>query len=576
MTVRGLRSGILAVVVASGTALAEAPAALDRVPADAAVVASIRNLQEFHDNIMGLKQILPALDIDLGDAEAMMGADGLNANGSIALALFGGEGGLDLGNDATMVMVVPVSDYGALVSGFGGDPAAGVAEVQVHGETVFAKDLGGGYAAIGPSLDLVEGFDGEPGHMKAQETRCGAAGARVGDEADTFIVADVSAFEPMIRAKFAEMKQTMQMMAQMAGPQGEQMATTAAAMEQMTDAFLRDASVGFVGIDFSGEGIALDFGTQFKEGSPAAGYFQAEGDASTLLGRVPAGKYLFAVSMDTSSPGMRRLAAKANEISMKLNPAAEGMEDVMNPGWFLERSDGFAAVMGQPPSLFGGVLSKLSYYIATEDPAGFVGAYRDAQAKMNDQTVNGLTFLTNYQPESAEINGTAVDSWSLQMKADPSVPGALQQQQGLMMIFGPQMGPSGYTAQVDNGVIFTLSQDTPLMASALEAAATGNGVGADAGLMAVATHLHPNSTFVMYWNVDNILDMVSGVMAMAGQQLPFQAPENLKPIGIGATTDGGGLGARVFLPMDVIKFFGDMASVAQDGMGPEGGERPRF
>ena len=575
MSVLGLRSGILAVVVASGTALAAAPAALDRVPADAAVVASIRNLQEFHDNIEGLKQLLPALDVDLGEVEAMLGSDGLNANGSIALVVFGGEGGLDFENEPSMVMVLPVSDYGALVSGFGGDAGAALAEVEIHGAPAFAKNLGGGYAAVGMTRELVEGFDGAAGQMKAHEARYGAAGARIGDGADTFIVADVAAFEPVIREGITEMKNNMQMMAQMAGPQGEQMVATATALEHLADSFLRDASVGFIGIDFSPAGIALDFGTQFTEGSPAAGFFQASGDASALLGRVPASKYLFAMGMDTSSPGLRSLMAKANEFSMKMNPGAADMGGAMNPAWFLDRADGFAAVMGQPPSIFGGVLSKFSYYVATSDPAGLVGAYRETQAKMNDKTVNGLTFLTSYQPEAAEINGTTVDSWSLQMKADPTVPGAMQQQQGLMMIFGPQMGPSGYTAQVDNGVIFTMSQDTPLMTSALEAAATGNGVGADAGLKAVGEHLHPNSSFVMYWNIDNIMDLVSGLMAMGGQQMPFQAPDDLKPIGIGATTDGGGLGARVFVPMDVITFFGDVAAAAQGGAAP-GGERPRF
>ena len=96
-----------------------------------------------------------------------------------------------------------------------------------------------------------------------------------------------------------------------------------------------------------------------------------------------------------------------------------------------------------------------------------------------------MTFSTSYQAGAAEINGTTVDSWAMQMKADPTVPGAMQQQQASDDDLRPADGPERVRRPGrQDGVIYTMSQDTPLMTKALEAAAQGNGVGADAGIQA--------------------------------------------------------------------------------------------
>ena len=567
--------GICLMTLLAGTAAAEMPAALDRVPADAAVIASVKNLKNFKDSITTLGEIIPDLGDNMGMADLMLGLPGLNAEGSVAMAMMSVDEGLDFDDDGPMIMIVPVTDYSTLVTGLGGQPSGGIDEFNMHGTVLFSKDIGGGFAAISPMNELLSGFDGKAGQLEAHSARVGKTGQRIGDDSDAFIIFDIEALRPMIEGQLEEMGQKVEMLAAMAGgAQAEQMQGNIEIAEVMGAAFLRDAQVAMIGLSVGDPGIGIDIGAQFKDGSELSGYFQANGNAPSLLKRLPSEKYLFAFAVDTSAESTGKLLAKLNELALEHTPDAAKMGGA-NPNWLFDHSDGMAMVFGQPASLMGGMLTKTAVFAATNNPQGLVDAHKELSAQLNGQSTQGMTFNTSYQENATEINGTTVDSWTISFKADPNVPGAMQQQQAMMMAFGPTMGPSGFTAPAESGVIFTFSQDATLMTNALSAAKAGDGLGNDAGIASVAEYLPDNASAVVFIGVANIIDVVGNFAAMMGQPLQIDVPDDLKPIGIGNTTSDGGIRTRMFIPTDVISAFAQLQKMGQGG-GGDGGEKPRF
>lgn len=558
----------------AGTAAAEMPAALDRVPADAAVIAAVKNLKDFKDSMMTLAEILPDLEANMMMADMMLGIPGLNPEGSVALALMSTDEGLDFDEDGPIIMIVPITDYKTLITGLGAEPTGGIDEISMQGTTLFSKDLGGGFAAISPINELLASFDGAGGNLAAHNARIGKTGQRIGDDSDAFIIADIEALRPMIEGGLEQYAQMA--MAMTGGAQAEQMKGQIEMTQVMAAAFVRDAQVAMFGLSIGDAGVGIDIGAQFKDGSELSGYFQADGNAAALLKRLPSEKYLFAIAADTSAESTGKLLAKLNELSMKYSPEAAKM-DGLDPALFFEKADGIAMVFGQPVSLMGSMFSKIAIYAAAKDPQVLTDGCSEMIASLNGQSMQGMTFNTSYQKDATEINGTSIDSWTFSFKADPDVPGALNLQPAIMMAFGPTMGPSGFIARAGDGVVITLSQDATLMTKALDAAKNGNGLGADAGMSNVAEHLPANSSSVMFISVGNIIDTVASVKAMMGAPLQIEVPDDLQPIGIGSTTSDGGVRSRLFVPTDVLE---TLAQFKQVGGDPEadadGGKKLRY
>jgi hypothetical protein len=168
------------------------------------------------------------------------------------------------------------------------------------------------------------------------------------------------------------------------------------------------------------------------------------------------------------------------------------------------------------------------------------------------------------------------------MEIDPNAPTAMQAQQVQMMMFGAQGGPGGFLATIDKGVVMTMSQNTPLMTSALESALGKKGLGDNADVKSAGDRLPADRTFELFIGVRAIIDMVGGFVP----GLAEKAPATLPPIALGAVTSDGGTHLRIYVPVQVIKTLKSLG----DGMGgqegegekeeppakDEGGKAPRF
>jgi hypothetical protein len=199
---------------------------------------------------------------------------------------------------------------------------------------------------------------------------------------------------------------------------------------------------------------------------------------------------------------------------------------------------------------------------------------------MSGKDMNGIKMNVDYKPESVDVAGVKADVWTATINADQNDPMAAQVNQMMTMMFG-QGGLSGMSAAVDNGVVSTLSQNSPLFTKAIEAAKSGKGLADDEQIKMVQKQLPENRTFEMYLGTKSILDAVSGFMAMMGGGADFKVPAKVSPVGMAASTDSGGLDFRLFVPADVLKTISEigqsMKGGGEDGDAAPagGGEKPK-
>jgi hypothetical protein len=584
-----LSAGFLLAFAGLNPALADVPAAMDRVPTNAAMIVTIRDMEQFRARAEDLAKVLHA-PIDKDDeknpvnmTKKLLAADGLDKHGSLAVAVMPDkEGKVDLDQkEGPVVIVIPVKDYAAFAKGLGATETTGIASIKVDDKPAFTKDLGGGFAAMSPHKDLLEAFDGKAGNTAKHKTSLGKSGQQIADTSDLMFVVSVEGMKAQLEQGVSELKENMKMGAAMAQQGAEQVQVMTDLIATLADAFVRDAQVGVVGLGLGEKGVSLDFGAQYKEGTPSAKLLSHTGNASKFLARVPNQAFLFAVSMDLSSPAIKQVVKDMTEAASKA-----GGKDVGGLGSFtalkktIDKVDGTAMMMGASPAGIMGLFANTCTFISTSDPAGYVKASRDALKEMDGKEVNGLKAKVEVKPEDVEISGVKADTWTLTLTpGDQNDPSAAQVQMMMPMLFGGN-GPGGMTAPVEGGVVQTLSSNTPLFTKALDAAKTGKGLSEDESVKDVQKSLPANRTFEVFLGTKSILDAVSAAMGMFGGGVDLKVPAKVSHVGLGASTEGGGIDFRVFVPADVIKTVaGVVESVKGEGEGADdkapAGDKPK-
>lgn len=606
----------LALAAGGPLALADIPPALDRLPTNAGVVVSIPNIQKLQD---AMKVMQDTFQIDPQQATMGVGQDvlngaGVNKGGSMAIALVfpnddakdgaedkdGDKDGDDAngddqdGDDADrgmgsddqplMFVVVPVSDYKAFVTGFKGDPSAKIAELHTENQDLYAKDIGGGYAALSEGSDALMIFDGKAGSLPTYKALLGKTGASLAESSDLMVFANIQILGPKIKEGMAGVRQQMAMMGQ------DNAGAASGFMQAFGDAMTTDGQAAMFGMDMEPEGLRLETAASFKDGSPTAGMLQTAGKASGLLGSLPAASqgFLFAGAFDSSVPALRKILETYATPEIKAAMAAAEGESWMS---WVKQSDGAAGIIGTSPALMGGpgFFVNTMLYAKSANPAGLIEQFKQSMTTANGKTENGVTLSTSYKAGASKVGGASVDEWNVGMKMDPNSPAAQQSQMVMVTLFGPKGSPSGYVAQAKSGVVMTMSKNSALMESALNAAdGKGDNFGSDAGVKAVAARLPEGRSFEVYVGVKDILNMVMPFAAMFGAgPLNVDIPADLAPIGMGGTTSNGTLRITTFMPTAVMKTFaalsqelngagaGDGAD-GEDQEEPQGGGRPRF
>jgi hypothetical protein len=548
----------LAMAMLAPMAAAQVPPAADRAPADAHIVGVIKNLERFSGQVRGLAERLRLPEdaiSQLGEMNRMLAMPGLNAAGSAAFVVLPGEDE----DDQRMVMILPVNDLQAMVRELGGEPGPGVNEVEIEGNTMYLKNIDGGFVVAGDDHDAVEAFQPASGSAQRFQQMLGQSGRSLAERSEMYFIANIPAMAPRLRQGLQRGMEQAEMMAMMAG--GAQQPNLQA-IQAFADDFLNEAQSAVLGLNIAEAGLSMGMAAQFKEGTQMAGYFREKGNASRLLNALPNQPYLVALAIDSSKPGVKQFFQRLST----MNPdSAPGMGPIQIAE-LVERTDGIGFFWGTTPALMGGLFLNTVAYYSTSDPAGLIQQTRQAMERLNRQTINDITFTTSYNENAERVGDRQVDTWSMRMQADPTKPGGQQMAQMQMMIFG-HSGPGGYMARLDNGVVMTYSKNKNLLEQSIAAARNDNeGLSQEAGIRAVATNLPEGTTAAGYIGIRNILELAIGFMGMMGGGPAVDVPENMPPIGFGLVTDAGGAHGQLFIPMAVMEAIRDMA----DSMG--GGE----
>ncbi len=560
-------------------ALAGLPGAIDRMPNDALAVISIRSVSELKADLDKMGDKLPQLKQALseGPMGMILAMPGMNPEGSVAAAFVGKTFDMN-GDHPAMVAVIPVTDAKKFFESVGATATGDTYTADFDGNPAHMKDIGGGFVAMAPTAELLAGFDGKPGKGAAHAKRLGSSGSSLADTADVLVFADLAKLKPMIDQGVAQMKQQMEMVAMMAGPQGEQMTQMGSMIESVANLLTAEGDLAIMGTTITGAGISFDAGAQFKEGTESFKAMQVKGDSMGALTRIPNVPYLFAMSADTSNATIKSF--------LNTMASLQGQNaSFMPPAEMMNKLDGMSFVLGTSPALMGGGLFANSVvFQQTKDAKGLLSATKDMMSKMNNSSANGFKISTSYKDADSTIGGTQVDSWSVRMSVDPNDPNAMMAQQGMqamMMIWGATGGPSGYYAPTASGVVQTLSKNSMLMEKALQVAGEGNGLGSDKILAGTAGQLPKDRSAEVYVGVGEIIKTAAGFAAMMGMSMDLSVPENLAPIGMSISTTGGAASTRFFVPMDVITTISDIQKQMQGDMGgeadeAEGGAKPRY
>ncbi len=568
-----MSAGLLAVLAGLNITVADVNKALDRVPGNAALVAAVKDMagvQAKFENFLTSMGAPMDEENPAAQLKQLLSTPGVDSKGSLAMAIMpDAEGGLDFESDPHFVVLVPVTDYQAFIKGMGGEAGGDITAITINGEEGFVKNLGDGYVVMSPMSETLESFTPGKGQAEAHRKSWGKVGRAAAEKADAVFVMNIPMFKDKIEEGLGGLREQMDMFAQMGmgGGNEAQMAMGMEIIETLGTTFANDGQTGLIAARLGETGIHLDITAQFEDGSEVAGFFAKTGSSSSLLSNIPNQPFLMAMAFDSSVPGIKTVLRNLGQIAQKhQGDAPNPMGIDMSMLKSIDAIDGQATIIGGNPAAMmgGGLLANTSSFVKTSDPKGYVAALKKQTTAADGMQQQGMTFRSSYTDNAVEVNGVKADTWSMRMEMDPNDPNAFQVQMAMGMIFG-QGGMGGMVAPLDNGVIVTMSQNTPLLTSAIEAAKNGGGLASNDLLKKSQAQLPSARTFEMYLGSKTILDSVGGILAMMGGGAEFNVPAQLTPIGFAGTTDGGGAGVHIYVPSDVIKAVADIAKSMDQG-----------
>lgn len=544
-------------------AFAALPAIFDRVPAEAMLVVTTKNLDEVDK---GVSQLLAAIEVPAlaTPSELLRRAglgDGIDMTKPIAIALMPGD--LD-GDLPPVVALLPTTNFDGMMNAFDAEAVDGVHAITIAtGETLFVRKGEGGYAVASPMRELAVAVDGRGGNAKSHESSMGAVGSELANASHITVVLKKPLLDMMQQQVGPMIEEQAGMAAMMGGGQMGNMTEQAKRAQEFIEGMLEDGRNIVIGTQAGASGLSFDVAMDFETDSEFGAMFSDSGDSAAMLKRLPSQPFLFALGADFNAPVAKKLLNVMAQMKMTFVPGA---------GDIMKQAQGMAtAVFVSPGGLMGGLFANTISYTATADPKAMMAGIQDA-TQGGQEMAPGM--MLTYEAGATDIDGTSVDAWSVQMDMNANQMGGGMVQQMSMMLFGPG-GMGGYIAPGKNGVYQTLSKNSQLLRSALEAEGGDASLLNDRGLSMVASRLPENRTVEAYIGVQSILSQGLQVAAMFGMPMQVDMPEQLPPIGVGVTTDRSAARAATFMPAPVLKTLAQVAMQADQmfgGMGGGGGD----
>lgn len=542
------------------------PSIVAAFPAEVDTAIIVPNLAELSDQLANFES---ASGLGVGELQDALGMfqrelgliNGLNRDGAM-MVLLGGAAAGD-GSQAgppTGLMLLPVSDYAAMVGALGGDPAQPVSAITLPGGAEgFCKQLDD-YAVLGGSeaaVTAIQAGDG-PGTLTAL---VGTAGVTTITESQLSIIINTEAFEPdrladrMSQISAAVMQQADAMLAIDLDPEP---------WMSMLQALSKKAATGttamVLGMSFSDDGLTYTESAVLKEGSElAAAYTDTARPANTsaMLASLPDRPMLFAAAGDPKAVMLGMLIDSLGGV-IGLDPE-HALGEVREPmDAMLGNATGCAFSLYAVP---GGGKVMTHWFnsltvLETADPVAQRAAVKQFITGLNGaalpmETGESIQLIALYRENDREIEGVSVDTFTLRMTVPQSAQtGPLTQ--AIALLAG-----GGFTGHVVAGpqhVIVTTVDDNNMTAEALRSLGRGTGIG-NAGAIADLRHEHlpANPIAQAYLSFGGVADSINPFLQLMGNTQAISVPNNLPPVGVALTREGTGVRSVMFVPAQTVK-----------------------
>lgn len=623
----------------ASTALAEIPAALDRVPLDTPLIVAMDKASAAKETVAKLSRLIEGPSLGgmeeaslMGPVNELLSLPGLAADGSVAVLIYPkkedpkddlkedpknakpdatkdaddsddeffdedagteAEDAGELMDDFDIIALVPVSSAKEFAAGLGVVLESGKGSTAAEGQQLHLRDIGSGHVAISTSQPALDAFQPAEKQLAAHTAAIGKVGEAIAKNDHMIVIANVALMQGTVAEYMEDASREAGSEMGMPG-MGQMLPMSASMLEDVT----KDATRVIMGTGTDDSGIWMDMGVQYKEGTPSAATMNVAGNTGTLTAKLPAKPFLLAGAFDMSSPAMKQLVSSflgGTAAAMGADDAENGAKNndekaFSSPFSMIAElpglADGWSVVIGENPAgMQTGVLTQSVYVVQTSDPDKYLAKMEEWNTATNGLNVDGVTYKSKYAKGAEEIGGVKADTWEVQTLPDKDNPNAMMMNMSQGVLFGgPRM--RGYAAAAGNNVVMTMSRNKTNFAAALAAA---KGEAEDSKTLAdnkdiqhAASFLPAGRAMEMYINPRPLMEAASGMMEQFGMP-GFDIPERVSAVGIGAAMQGGGMHARVYIPSDVLLAIESIAKSMEDAqadlMAPmdEGGdEAPRF
>lgn len=579
-------------------------AALDQVSAGADAVLVVPNLQQLSTEIAEFRQALnlpvPELDDALASFKQETGmVNGIDDAGSMLVVMPDLAEAMQGEREPQVLVLMPVSDYGAFVGNFGGQADGTTALTMPGGEPGFAKKVGD-YAVMGQTQAAVDAY--QPGNATAKITQSvGALGQRYLNTADALFYVDMAEVGPTAMPALERAVEGMvaDMEAMAAG--GAMDANTVGQSKAMFNlygeagkAFLRDANGVIVTLDLGAKGVGLTSAVAYKDGSTLAQIFPGGGDGPAL-GVLPDKPFIFAGAWDGKAVNVKRLYQNMLDAMPDGSPGKD-----MAAKWLplMDKFGDSAAAFYAPDqmAMMSGSFMNILSVVETPDAGGFVGAFKDYVQSVNgfsmpipaapemaedgeiadpaapEAGAPAISYTSSYTDNVLQLEGQKVDQYQIATQFPPEMMAQMGPAAGFAQMFGTY---SGYVTSKGDHAIVTTTPDPQLVTQALSAVDNAGGLGAAGPIAQIREEaMPPRPVAQFYVGVDGIAQSANVAMQMFGAA-PINVPPGVPPIASGLAIEESSMAYRTYVPIDTIKFVMDAVMQVQGqfapGMGGPGG-----
>jgi hypothetical protein len=242
----------------------------------------------------------------------------------------------------------------------------------------------------------------------------------------------------------------------------------------------------------------------------------------------------------------------------------------MNTAAMVEKVQGVSFFLGTPPSFMNGLFLNTATYVKTSDPKGYLAALKDMLGQLDGKKTEGASYQASYTAGTAEGAEKTPDTWSLKINMDQESPMGERFTQLKSFLFGPGSSITGYAAEAPGGVVVTYFKNKDLLKQVVDSAGGQKTLIEASGVRTISENLPAERVAEGYIGVKSILDVAA---PMAGLY-DFKVPDDLPPIGLAATSVGGGARLTFFVPQPVVETLAKLSKAMNGDEEPSEEKKP--